>query len=57
VLRLDALLAAAEFCPGAELFEGVQDVFHVVFPVKFGSVLTRPFPAGKQASGASLAIL
>ena len=57
VLRLDALLAAAEFCPAAELFEGVQDVFHVVFPVKFGSVLTRRFPAGKQASGANLAIL
>ena len=32
VLRLDALLAAAAFCAGAALFEGVQDVFMVRFP-------------------------
>jgi hypothetical protein len=32
MLRLDALFAAAEFCPGAALFEGVQDVFHGAFP-------------------------
>jgi hypothetical protein len=32
VLRLDALLAAAEFGPRAPLFEGVQDVFHVLIP-------------------------
>ena len=33
VLRLDALLAAAELGAGAPLFEGVQDVFHVRFPL------------------------
>jgi hypothetical protein len=32
MLRLDALLAAAEFCAGAALFEGVQNVFHGAFP-------------------------
>jgi hypothetical protein len=32
VLRLDALLAAAEFGAGAPRFEGVQDVFHGAFP-------------------------
>ena len=32
VLRLDALLAAAELGAGAALFEGIQDVFHVRLP-------------------------
>jgi hypothetical protein len=30
VLRLDALLAAAELCSGAPFLEGIQDVLHVV---------------------------
>ena len=33
VLRLDALLAAAEFCARAALFEGFEDVLHGAFPV------------------------
>ena len=32
VLRLDALLAAAELCAGAPLFKGFQDVFHCCPP-------------------------
>ena len=32
VLRLDALLAAAELGAGAPLLEGVQDVFHLLPP-------------------------
>ena len=37
VLRLDALLAAAELGAGAPLFKGVQDVFHVAaFPLAYG---------------------
>ena len=32
VLRLDALLAAAELGAGAPFFEGVQDVFHLLPP-------------------------
>jgi hypothetical protein len=46
VLRLDALLAAAEFGAGAPFFEGIQDVFHLLPPVDWpmaAAVLTRPF--------------
>jgi len=51
VLRLDALLAAAELGAGAPFFEGIKDVFHVAPPVLatqgFGRVLTRQFPNRK----------
>ena len=33
VLRLDALLPAAELCAGTTIFKGVQDVFHLLPPV------------------------
>src|SRR5438270_835766 len=33
MLRLDPLLAAAEFCSGAALIEGVQYVLHGCFPL------------------------
>jgi hypothetical protein len=32
VLRLDALLAAAEFCPRAPLLEDIQDFYHLCIP-------------------------
>ena len=50
VLRLDALLAAAELGAGAAFFEGIQDVFHVIASrLNSGlSVLTRHFAGGKR---------
>ena len=36
VLRLDALLAAAELGPGAPFFKGIKDVFHAAFRPVFG---------------------
>jgi hypothetical protein len=36
MLRLDALLAAAELGAGAAVFEGIQDVFHLIVPTEFG---------------------
>jgi hypothetical protein len=41
VLRLDALLATAEFCAGAARFERIQDLFHVLQPVN-SRVFARP---------------
>jgi len=51
VLRLDALLAAAELGAGAPFFEGIKDVFHVA-PARISypricRVLTRQFPNRK----------
>jgi hypothetical protein len=36
VLRLDALLAAAEPGAGAPFLEGIQDLFHLCIPARFG---------------------
>src|SRR5439155_3877938 len=33
VLRLDALLPAAELCAGTTIFKGVQDILHLLPPV------------------------
>jgi hypothetical protein len=62
VLRLDALLAAAQFGACTTRFEGVQDVFHVLQPVNvtcyrprrpqgLGEVLAWGFRRWKRPSG------
>jgi hypothetical protein len=59
VLRLDALLAAAELGTGAPFLKGIQDVFHASIPTRFADVprfarfecvLTRHFAGGKRPS-------
>src|ERR1700688_3229884 len=50
MLRLDALLAAAELGAGAAFPEGIQDVLHVRVSRSICLVLTRPFAGGKRPS-------
>jgi hypothetical protein len=51
VLRLDALLAAAELGTGAPFLKDIQYLFHLCIPAKFAWVLTRHFAGGKRPPG------
>ena len=59
MLRLDALLAAAEFRARAPFLEGVQDVLHAFPPVLHKSIFSgsnRPFGKPKAGFGRHLAL-